>query len=197
MRSNGRGFLGTISRVELISLGGLILLSPFFNIIRMALTLSPIAPAYVGVFLPVILNVIGSASGIAIIGRSLSGASVKTPSIVLKGIIGIVICEANLVFSLLIFVFLKEKSISIFSNVKEIETKHICTAWVLFTSGLISGTTGLSASLGSSIASSASNIAISCSSKHFSKLISLQLIIGGLGGLGLIIALVLLRLCCE
>ncbi|KAI5189023.1 V-type H+-transporting ATPase 21kDa proteolipid subunit [Nematocida sp. AWRm77] len=196
-----KSFLSTITRKELAAVG-VLLAAPFLTQFLQGLcTMGPLSPAYLSMLVPVVLNIIGTSSGIAIIGRSIGGASVRTPSIMMKGLIGIVICEANMIFSMLSFFFLREKA----DALKKLEgtagvqvgRKEIQAAWTMFCSGAVCGMCGLIASLGSSVANAASSIAIASNAKVFSKLVSLQLIIGGIGALGLIASLLFLRVCPE
>ncbi|KAI5186633.1 V-type H+-transporting ATPase 21kDa proteolipid subunit [Nematocida homosporus] len=197
MEKRPTSFIQKISRLEVIGLIGLVIIGPILRGIRRVLDANPCAPAYIGLFLPVVLNCIGTSIGIAVISRAISGASIRTPGIVYKGLIGMVICEANLIFSLMSFFFLKDRAVAIFEQGSEIELKHVHSAWALFGSGMISGMCGLIGSFGGAIVNTASTVALTGSSKCFSKLISLQMIVGGVGALGLILSLSLLKLCAD
>jgi len=152
----------------------------------------PTLPAYIGMFIPIVLNAFGTAISISIIGKSTGGASVNCPRVFTKSLIGIVICEANLIFSFLIFFFLGSKMEAILAT-QRMTKVEIQSIWAVFTSGLVSGVCGMTASLGSAVVNAAATIAIASNPKIFSKLVTLQLIVGGVGPLGLIIAIVVLR----
>jgi len=188
-----RDFLQKVTKGEVVCLGGLLVALPFLRVSRRVLMISPMSPAVFGLFLPVVLNSLGSAVGISIIGKSVGGSSVHTPGIVTKGLVGIVICEANLIFSMLCFFFVKEKVELLEKNA--ISKEKIQSVWSIFASGLTCGVCGMVGSLGSAIVNGASSIAIASNPKIFSQLVSLQLIIGGSGALGLIVSLLILRSC--
>lgn len=189
-------FLQKITNKEAAILAAVVLSVPLYRLLYFFIKLHPIAPAFIGIFLCLSLNSLGCAIGVSVIGKSIAGASVKCSGLVLKGLIGIVICEANLIFSILSFFLLKDRALYLYEAAsKGVEITHVTTAWALFFSGIISGACGMIASLGSSIVSAASMIAIAASPGTFSKLISLQLIVGGVGALGLVIGITFLKLC--
>ncbi|KAI5179821.1 V-type H+-transporting ATPase 21kDa proteolipid subunit [Nematocida sp. AWRm80] len=197
MSSANGSFVKKISKGEVIGLFALLFIKPMIRLVRSLLIWHPRMPAYIGLFLPPVLNTIGTAISMGVIGKSTSGASVKVPSIIMKGIIGIVICEANLVFSMLSYTFLKDKTLELASlpeNTREERMEGIQRAWAIFASGLVAGGCGLTASLGSSIVNAASTISIASNPKIFSKLVTLQLIVGGVGALGLIMSLFFLKI---
>lgn len=187
-------FLKKITKKEVAIICGLLGAVPAYRAARSVLSENPLAPASFGIMAPVILNALGTSIGTAIIGKSISGASVRTPSIMMKGLIGIIICEANLIFSLLSFCFLKEKSEAVTSR-SGLTRESIQDVWTIFCSGLVCGMCGLIASIGGAVVNAASSIAIASNSKVFSKLVTLQLIVSSVGALGLVVSLFFLKLC--
>lgn len=117
------------------------------------------------------------------------------PSLVMKSLLGIILCEANLVFSVMSFFFLKQKfeEIEYSANSKD-NLSDIVASWAILASGLTGGFCGMCSSLGSAVVNSSSSIAIAGNPKMFSKLITLQLIVGGVGILGTVISLVFLKI---
>ncbi|OAG29034.1 V-type H+-transporting ATPase 21kDa proteolipid subunit [Nematocida displodere] len=188
-----RSFLQKITRTEVALLASLVLIGPFYRAFSHVLTISPLTPAFVGLFAPVVLNTLGTTIGTAVIGKSISGAAVKNPGIMMKSLVGIVICEANLIFSLLSFSILKDKAITI-DITGGVGKRQVLDSWTILASGLVCGLCGMISSLGSSVVNAASSIAIAGNSRLFSKLVTLQLIISGVGVLGLVISLIILRL---
>ncbi|KAI5190822.1 V-type H+-transporting ATPase 21kDa proteolipid subunit [Nematocida minor] len=193
MEQKTKSFLSKITRLEIAVLAGILLIVPVVKSLYTLLNRFPHLPATVGVFCPVVLNGIGSSFGISNIGKSTAGGSVRSPTLVMKSLLGIVLCEANLIFSILCFFFLKERSIEI-SKEAVMTLKSVQSSWAILASGLVCGICGMVSSFGSAVVNSSSSISIAGNSKMFSKLVSLQLIVGGVGIFGTVISLFFLRL---
>ncbi|KAI5133678.1 V-type H+-transporting ATPase 21kDa proteolipid subunit [Nematocida ausubeli] len=197
MEQKKNSFLAKLTRIEIISILSLLLIIPAIKLIYRMLYLFPLSPSAVGILAPIVLNTIGSSIGVATISKSTSGGSVKSPALVMKSILGIVLCEANFIFSILSFFFLKERALEIeakLGGANEIPLEIVQASWCILASGLICGICGMVSSMGSSVVNSASSISIASNSKMFSKLISLQLIIGGVGIFGTAISFFFLKL---
>ncbi|EIJ87370.1 V-type H+-transporting ATPase 21kDa proteolipid subunit [Nematocida parisii] len=197
MEKGMKPFLTKISRVEILVILGLLLVIPMMKTVSYILEMFPLLPTPIGILSPIVLNTIGSSIGVATISKSTSGGSVKVPALVMKSILGIVLCEANFIFSILSFFFLKERAIEIedkLSNNPALLKETILASWSILASGLVCGVCGMVSSLGSSIVNSASSISIANNPKMFSKLISLQLIVGGVGIFGTAISFFFLSL---
>ncbi|KAH9385937.1 V-type H+-transporting ATPase 21kDa proteolipid subunit [Nematocida major] len=193
MQQRTKSFLSKITRTEVMFIITALLLVPVIRGFYTVLMMSPLLPGTFGVFCPVVMNCIGSAIGISTISKSTSGGSVRSPALVMKSLLGIVLCEANLIFSILNFFFLKEKSLEI-SREKELTLRSLQASWGILASGLVCGICGMVSSFGSAVVNSSSSISIASNSKMFSKLVSLQLIVGGVGIFGTIVSLFFLRL---
>lgn len=186
-------FLSKITRKEAVLLLTILLIIPAVKVFYTVLRMYPLLPGVVGILCPIVLNAVGSSIGISIISKSTSGGSVRTPSLVMKSLLGIVLCEANLIFSIMSFFFLKQRFGEL-SDGKEMKILDVTGAWGILASGLTCGFCGMVSSFGSAIVNSSSSISIAGNPKMFSKLISLQLIVGGVGIFGTVISLFFLKL---
>lgn len=194
MQQKTETFLSKITRIEVAGIVCVLLFIPFIKAIYEVLYWCPGLPASVGVFCPIVLNLAGTAIGISTISKSTSGGAVRSPALVMKSLLGIVLCEANLIFSSICFFFLSAKATAMADREKNMTLKDVQEAWCILASGLTCGLCGMISSLGSSVVNSSSSISIANNAKMFSKLISLQLIVGGVGIFGTIMSLFFLKL---
>lgn len=191
------GLFPGISWKEALVLIGLLCASPLLSIFKMGVTESPTALGHAGVFFSIGANAVGAALGMSLIAQTTSGASIKKPKVGSKALLGIIVCEANIVFGVIQTIILNTKM----SELPSSDTLHFSpylaeifhNSYVAFFSGLIAGLCGLASSIGTGIVSSASIMAIASDPAVFSKLVTLQLIVSGVGPFGLIMAIMLLQ----
>lgn len=192
-KAEERSFLSKITIKEVVVLGAILLIIPVLKVFYGVLYMYPLLPGIIGILCPVIMNAIGSSLGIGMISRSTSGGSVRSPLLAMRSFLGIVLCEANLIFSIINFFFLKQRFCEL-ATTGEIELLDVMGGWGILASGLTCGFCGMVSSFGSAVVNSASSIAIAGNPKMFSKLISLQLIVGGVGIFGTVVSLFFLKL---
>ncbi|KAH9411310.1 hypothetical protein HK407_06g11410 [Ordospora pajunii] len=135
-----------------------------------------------GIVMCIALSSIGTAKGYQSIGRYMIGASIKTPRVGTRALLGIVICEANFFFCL------------VMSNLLLIrmnEVKSYGGQFILFTSGFIAGVCSYCSSLASGIICAIITMMDSKDPSLFYKLVFLEIIPAGIGILGLVLGLVL------
>lgn len=137
---------------------------------------------YLGIVLCIALSSVGTARGYQAIGKYMMGASIRTPRVGTRSLLGIVICEANFFFCLVISNILLMKMDSV---------KSYGGHSVLFASGLIVGTCSYCSSVASGIICAAITMMDAKDPTLFYKLVFLEVIPAGIGILGLVLGLVL------
>ncbi|AFN83105.1 putative vacuolar ATP synthase proteolipid [Encephalitozoon romaleae SJ-2008] len=142
---------------------------------------APFLPSF-GIVMCIALSSFGTSKGYQAIGRYMIGASIKTPRVGTRALLGIVICEANFFFCLVMSNLLLSK----IENVKSYGGQFI-----LFTAGFIAGACSYCSSLASGIICAAITMMDAKDPTLFYKLVFLEVIPAGIGILGLVLGLVL------
>lgn len=177
----------------------LLLLSPIVRALKFLFLEQGWVLAYVGVALSVGINGMGAAVGMTLISKSTAGASVKKPKVGSKGVLGIVVCEANVVFGVIHAIILNA-NISTYMRtggsvvgVANTNTVNFVNSYIIFFSGLTMGICGLISSIGTGMVCSASIIPLAKEPKLFSKIVTMQLIVSGVGPFGFIVSMMMLQ----
>jgi V-type H+-transporting ATPase proteolipid subunit len=137
-----------------------------------------------GIVLCIALSSVGTSRGYQAISRYMTGASIRTPRVGTRSILGIVICEANFFFCL------------VMSNLLLTKMQNIKTyggQFVLLASGIVVGACSYCSSVSSGIICAAITMMDAKDSTLFYKLVFLEIIPAGIGILGLVLGLVLLE----
>lgn len=141
--------------------------------------------AYLGSFLCFILNTIGTTKGMLSISRTCAGSSIFNPKIGSRSLVGVIICEGNLLCGIVISYFIfsaipKNKS----SNIEKI-------SYILFGAGTITGAVGFASSLATGIICAAICVIDAKNPKIFSKLVFFEFLAGSLGVMGIVISFIM------
>ncbi|KMV65915.1 putative ATPase [Encephalitozoon cuniculi EcunIII-L] len=135
-----------------------------------------------GIVMCIALSSFGTSKGYQAIGRYMIGSSIKAPRVGTRALLGIVICEANFFFCLVMSNLLLTKM----DNVKSYGGQCI-----LFSAGFIAGVCSYCSSLASGIICAAITMMDAKDPTLFYKLVFLEVIPAGIGILGLVLGLVL------
>jgi F0F1-type ATP synthase membrane subunit c/vacuolar-type H+-ATPase subunit K len=195
MERGGRKMLGIGPGEVGVSLG-IIGIAVVYEIMKV-LVVNPLVLANIGAAFAVLANLAGAVLGIALIGRSASGAAIKKPKVGAKAFLGTIVCEANLVFGVIQNIILSGK-IREMGAVPAMYTSSIreifFNSHVIFVSGLVAGACGFASSLGTGIVSSTSIVALANDPSIFSKVVTMQLIVSGVGPFGLVMSMMILQI---
>lgn len=132
---------------------------------------------YSGAFCSIILNVLGTSSGMLSISNTCAGTAILFPKISSKSLIGIIICETNLLCGIIMAYLIIQSNTSI-----PLQSGHL-----LFSSGLLTGACGYASSMATGLICAAVNV---MDAKHpglFPKLVFFEFVAGSIGVLGLAI----------
>lgn len=154
------------------------LLFSFFLLICIPINLL----GYAGMILCFILSSIGTAEGIYLISKFVSGASIQSPEIGTKSVLGTVVCEANFLTGIIMCVMLNN-SLSINTN----STSH----YLYFSSGLFVGLCNYYSSIATGTVCAVLSMADAKDPTIFFKLVVLEVIPASVGLIGFIIGIVL------
>lgn len=135
-----------------------------------------------GIVMCIALSSLGTSKGYQAIGRYMIGASIKTPRVGTRALLGIVICEANFFFCLVMSNLLLTKMNDVQSYGGQ---------FVLFAAGFIAGACSYCSSLASGIICATITMMDAKDPTLFYKLVFLEVIPAGIGILGLVLGLVL------
>lgn len=138
--------------------------------------------AHFGIIMCVALSSLGTARGYQAIGKYMIGSAVRTPRVGTRSILGIVICEANFFFCLVLSNLLL---------VKMKKTDSFGGQFILCASGFIVGTCSYCSSVASGIICAAITMMDAKDPSLFYKLVFLEVMPAGIGILGLVLGLVL------
>lgn len=137
---------------------------------------------YFGIVMCIALSSVGTARGYQAIGRYMVGASVRAPRVGTRSLLGIVVCEANFFFCLVI-------SNLLITKMRNVESYG--GHFVLFASGLIVGACSYCSSVASGIICAVITMMDAKDPTLFYKLVFLEIMPAGIGILGLVLGLVL------
>ncbi|KRH93971.1 putative vacuolar ATP synthase, partial [Pseudoloma neurophilia] len=138
---------------------------------------SPSFFAYFGAILSIVFNIIGTSRGMLSISNTCAGVSVLFPRVSGKAIIGIILCETNLLCGMVLAYMLIQ------TDVKTVQAGHC-----LFTSGLVMGTVGYASSLSTGLICAAVNVTDAKEESLFPKLVFFEFLAGSIGVLGFALA---------
>lgn len=149
----------------------------------LTLVISPIyLLGYIGMVICFVLSALGTAEGIYMISKFVSGASIKVPAIGTKSVLGTVVCEANFLTGIIMCVMLNS-------------ALHMDTPakahYLYFSSGLFVGLCNYYSSIATGMVCAVISMA---DAKHpflFFKLVVLEIIPASVGLIGFIIGIVL------
>ncbi|ELA47816.1 hypothetical protein VCUG_00658 [Vavraia culicis subsp. floridensis] len=134
--------------------------------------------AYLGSFLCFILNAIGTTKGMLAISRTCAGASIFNPKIGSKSLVGVIICEGNLLCGIVISYFIFNSIPHDSKNLKDV-------SYILFGAGTITGAVGFASSFATGIICAAICVMDAKDPKLFSKLVFYEFLAGSLGVMGI------------
>lgn len=136
--------------------------------------------SYFGAILSILLNVIGTSRGMLSISSTCAGTSFFFPNITSKSIIGIIICETNLLCGIIM-------AYLIMNSVPKDTLDFLPSSHALFSAGLITGSAGYASSMATGLICAAVNITDAKDPKLFPKLVFFEFVAGSVGVLGLAI----------
>lgn len=137
------------------------------------------APVRIGMFSSFVISLVGTIKGIVIIGNNLSGVSTCSSKVGLKALIGILVCEVNLLLSFIIFM--------IFYNDDSTYDANFSKSIVRMCSLLTVSTCTYASSVSCGLISGSMCIMDYKNEKLFPKMIIILMISGSIGVLGFII----------
>lgn len=151
-----------------------------YNNIPWAILLQGPCFAYIGSFLCFILNTIGTTRGMLSISRTCAGSSIFNPKIGSKSLVGVIICEGNLLCGIVIsyFIFNTVQKYQDSPNIKQIS--HI-----LLGAGAVTGAVGLASSIATGIICAAVCVMDAKEPQIFSRLVFFEFLAGSLGVMGI------------
>ncbi|KAI5148384.1 V-type H+-transporting ATPase 21kDa proteolipid subunit [Enteropsectra breve] len=135
----------------------------------------------IGMFLCFILSAMGTAEGISAIAKYVSGASIKTPSVGTKAILGTVVCEANFLTGIITCVMLD-------SSIKKSTSNS--ANYIYFASGLFVGLCNYYSSLATGIICGIISMVDAKDPTVFFKIVILEIIPASVGLVGFIMGIV-------
>lgn len=130
--------------------------------------------SYVGAVICIAFNILGTSKGMLSISNTDAGISLYFPKVPKKSLIGIIICETNLLCGLVMSYWL------INTPAKNLQAAHC-----LLTAGIITGTVGYASSLSTGLICAAVNITDVKEPGLFSKMVFFEFLAGSFGVLGL------------
>lgn len=129
---------------------------------------------YSGAIICIIGNIIGTSRGMLAISNTCAGMSVLFPKASSKSIIGIVICETNLLCGIIMaYLIIQGPDVTL-------QASHC-----LFAAGLVTGFVGYSSSIATGLICAAVNVTDAKESGLFPKLVFFEFVAGSIGVLGL------------
>lgn len=148
-----------------------------------SLLLSPVnILGYLGMVNCFVLSAMGTANGILIISKYVSGASIKAPHVGTKSILGTVVCEANFLTGIITCVMLSN---SIKGNT--VDKAH----YIYFASGLFVGICNYFSSVATGLICAIISVMDAKDPSLFFKIVILEIIPASVGLLGFIMGIVL------
>lgn len=130
-----------------------------------------------------LLSALGSTKGILSISKALCGTSILNPGIYSKTLIGCLICEANLIYGVIIAQLIYQKNV---------DPNNLIADQLLFAPGFIVGICSYYSSVAVGIICSSLTIIDAKDRSLFSKLIVLEIFAGTIGVIGGVVGLALL-----
>lgn len=137
---------------------------------------------YVGIFLCFTLSALGTANGILNIANYVSGASIKSPRIGTKSILGTVVCEANFLTGIITCVMLNNTM-----NQNLTDKAH----YIYFCSGLFVGICNYFSSVATGMLCAVISMMDAKDPTLFYKIVVLEIIPASVGLVGFIMGIVL------
>lgn len=169
--------------------------------------------AHFGIFLCFILSAVGTALGILSISKYVSGASIKSPRIGTKSILGTVVCEANFLTGIITCVMIsnglnniQNKTIETNNTGNTIQNNTFINAilnntinsldddrrnYIYFATGLFVGLCNYFSSVATGLICAVISMMDAKDSKLFFKIVILEIIPASVGLIGFIIGIVL------
>ncbi|OQS55004.1 VHA-c''1 [Ecytonucleospora hepatopenaei] len=137
---------------------------------------------YIGIFLCFLLSALGTAKGILSIANYVSGASIKSPRIGTKSILGTVVCEANFLTGIITCVMLNNTM-----HQKLPDKAH----YIYFCSGLFVGMCNYFSSVATGLLCAVISMMDAKDPSLFYKIVVLEIIPASVGLIGFIMGIVL------
>ncbi|KAL6120942.1 VHA-c''1 [Nucleospora cyclopteri] len=149
----------------------------------LALLFSPInVLGYIGIFLCFSLSALGTAKGILSIANYVSGASIKSPHVGTKSILGTVVCEANFLTGIITCVML--------NNTMKLDLPAKAH-YIYFCSGLFVGLCNYFSSVATGLICAVISMMDAKDPSIFYKIVVLEIIPASVGLVGFIMGIVM------